>query len=259
MKKTKRGLSLSDWLILGMAGLIDFLQDIRDPLGIINNYYQTYFGYVPSRFRKSSFSNALWRALKNERIKRFIKKGKVFYYLSPKSKKEIRKKYLLLTAKKRQWDRKWRLVIFDIEEANKKRREYFRKSLKEIGFGMLQKSVWISPHNFFDQVKNLIINFNLEKEVILIETDNLYTDDYINLAKKIWPIEKLNNKYQNILKKINKIDLLKNKSDRIKKLSEIKKEIIDIYFKDPHLPKELLPKNWYGYQLFKKVKKLKIF
>ena len=259
MKKVRRRFSLTDWLILGLAGALDFFQEIRDPFGIISNYYQTYFGTVPQRYRKENLSHSLWRALKRGKIKRFIKKGKVFYYLTSEGKKQIGKKYLLLIAKKKQWDRRWRLVIFDIVEKNRKGREFLRKNLKMMGFAMLQKSVWISPYNFFNYVKNLIKNYQLEKDVILIETDNLYVSDYIDLARKIWPIDELNNKYQKILQKINKIHHLKNRSDRNQKLNEIKKEIIDIYLRDPHLPKALLPPDWYGYKLLKKVKELKIF
>lgn len=259
MKKIRRRLQLGDWLILGLAGVIDFLEEIRDPLGIISNYYQTYFGTVPRRFRKSNLSHSLWRALKKGKVRRFIKKGRVIYSLSQKSKLEIERKYLLLLAKKRRWDRKWRFVIFDVEEKNRKGREFLRKRLKMMGFGMLQKSVWISPYDFLDRVKDLLKSSRLEKEVILIETNNLFVSDYIALAKKIWSIDELNNKYQELLQKINQIDYLKNKDDRRQKINEIKRKIVDIYLEDPHLPKVLLPRNWYGYQLLRRVKELNIF
>ncbi|MBI2607733.1 MAG: hypothetical protein HYW51_02825 [Candidatus Doudnabacteria bacterium] len=50
------------------------------------------------------------------------------------------------------WDRKWRVVIFDIPEKYKMGRECLRNKLKELGFYKLQKSVWIYPYSCEDEV-----------------------------------------------------------------------------------------------------------
>ena len=45
------------------------------------------------------------------------------------------------------WDRKWRIVIFDIPEKQLKRaRNALREKLQKLGFYQLQKSVWALPH-----------------------------------------------------------------------------------------------------------------
>ena len=46
----------------------------------------------------------------------------------------------------RPWDGIWRLVVFDIPEAEEARRARLRRRLHEFRFGWLQNSVWISPH-----------------------------------------------------------------------------------------------------------------
>ncbi len=56
----------------------------------------------------------------------------------------------LLKAKK--WDKKWRLVIFDIPEKNKKERLAISKKLKDIGFYPMQKSVFIYPYDCRDEI-----------------------------------------------------------------------------------------------------------
>ncbi|MFA6288713.1 MAG: hypothetical protein WC661_15120 [Opitutaceae bacterium] len=45
----------------------------------------------------------------------------------------------------RSWDGRWRLVIFDLPEAQNKQRVKLRRTLKDLRFGYLQNSVWISP------------------------------------------------------------------------------------------------------------------
>ena len=44
------------------------------------------------------------------------------------------------------WDKKWRIVIFDIPEELHKNRNQFRAKLKNLGFYMLQKSVFVIPY-----------------------------------------------------------------------------------------------------------------
>lgn len=44
------------------------------------------------------------------------------------------------------WDRKWRLVAFDISEERKKGREALRNMLYQLGFYKLQRSIFVHPY-----------------------------------------------------------------------------------------------------------------
>lgn len=50
------------------------------------------------------------------------------------------------------WDKKWRLVIFDIPDKKKKERNAFSEKLKDSGFYPLQESVFIYPHDCQDEI-----------------------------------------------------------------------------------------------------------
>ncbi len=50
-----------------------------------------------------------------------------------------------LAAWARAWDGRWRLVVFDIPTARDSDRTRLRRRLRSLGFGYLQKSVWITP------------------------------------------------------------------------------------------------------------------
>ncbi len=58
------------------------------------------------------------------------------------------------------------LVMFDIPEAQKAEREWFRFQLKKAGFVMLQKSVWVGPSPlpkaFMDYVKKIKLDKNIK-------------------------------------------------------------------------------------------------
>ncbi len=43
------------------------------------------------------------------------------------------------------WDGKWRIVIFDVPESQRPVRDYIRSVLKRIGFYEFQRSMWIHP------------------------------------------------------------------------------------------------------------------
>ncbi len=49
-------------------------------------------------------------------------------------------------VKPKTWDKKWRVLIFDIPVRFRKAREALRWKIKELGFWQLQKSVWVYPY-----------------------------------------------------------------------------------------------------------------
>lgn len=61
----------------------------------------------------------------------------------------------------KKWDGKWRILIFDIDEKNKIKREALRGKIKELGLFQLQKSVWIFPYYFQKEIETLRNFFGL--------------------------------------------------------------------------------------------------
>jgi len=82
---------------------------------------------------------------------RFTKKGIQEYF-----------KHKVNKYKTRKWDKKWRLVIFDILENKRQVRDLLRRKLKQFGFKELQKSVWIFPYDVKKEVKELLDVCNLD-------------------------------------------------------------------------------------------------
>lgn len=73
------------------------------------------------------------------------------------------------------WDHKWRIVIFDIPEDFKKIREAMRGHLKRLGFHQLQKSVFVFPYECHDEIEFLIEFYNIRsyaKQIIAEKLDN---------------------------------------------------------------------------------------
>lgn len=92
----------------------------------------------------------------------------------------------LKIKKPKKWDKKWRIVIFDISQLKKFYREAFRGKLKELGFYPLQKSVWIFPFECRDEIELLREFFGLsQKEMRLIVAQDIGPADWLKKRFKI--------------------------------------------------------------------------
>ena len=76
------------------------------------------------------------------------------------------------------WDKKWRMVIFDVPNWKNKNRLAFTDNLKHIGFRMMQKSVWAYPYTCYDEIMILRKFYDIEKYVIYLDV-GMVEDDYV--------------------------------------------------------------------------------
>lgn len=83
--------------------------------------------------------------------------GKEIVKISKEGESHLKKLELnnLKIKKIKNWDGKWRVVIFDVPEDYKKARHYFFSRLKEIGLKLLQESVFVCPYPCFTEVNAL--------------------------------------------------------------------------------------------------------
>lgn len=87
----------------------------------------------------------------------------------------------LAIATPKQWDGVWRLIIFDIPEKLKIKREAFRGKLKELGFYLLQKSIWVYPYPCEREVMLLREFFNLQpRHIRVLEVQKLEEDGFLH-------------------------------------------------------------------------------
>lgn len=265
MKKLLRS---RDILLLGVANVIDIFEEIQNPLGLVSNAYKNFYGWVPERYKKHDFNHLVWRSLKTGYIEKVIKNDLPYYRLTSEGQKKIQRDFPLMTMQKRVWDKKWRMVLFDIEETNKRIRERLRNKLRELGFGMLQKSVFISPYNVAQDFVEFVESLDLSEFIYVIQSSDILSGNVKSLAGKVWKLDKLNDEYKEIIKKIEenalitisdrhkKINTKINVQEKIKMIREVRQKYLELIMKDPLLPKELLPGNWTGEKVRDLIKKL---
>ena len=82
-------------------------------------------------------------------------------------------------AKKRKWDRRWRVVIFDVPEKRKSVRAGLRRFMSEYGFVRLQDSVWIYPYDCEDLIALAKANFRVGADVLYMIVERLERDKHL--------------------------------------------------------------------------------
>ena len=76
----------------------------------------------------------------------------------------------------RRWDGRWRLVCFDVPDAERTIRRVLRRKLCEFGFLQVQKSVYLYPYECDDIVSVLQDYFRLRPYLFYATTDRVLDD-----------------------------------------------------------------------------------
>ncbi|MBI2021178.1 hypothetical protein HYS99_01545 [Candidatus Giovannonibacteria bacterium] len=79
------------------------------------------------------------------------------------------------------WDKKWRMVTYDIPEKKKRARDAVRWELKKIGFLEVQKSVWVYPYDCKDAVDFISEVFETRNFIRYAEINNIAPDADLKL------------------------------------------------------------------------------
>ncbi len=116
------------------------------------------------------------------------KNGEYYYKLTNKGRDKFEKIIVeeLSIKTPKFWDRKWRLVMFDIPADHKASRQQLLSSLRKMNFYMLQQSAWVHPFDCEKQVGILIQYLKIEKyaSFIVVEKGN-FTDHTEKHYKKL--------------------------------------------------------------------------
>lgn len=77
---------------------------------------------------------------------------------------------------KKEWDGKWRIIIFDVPEKERGKRDSFRAFLNRLKFFQLQESVYLTPYPCETEIAYLREYYGLGKKVQVLVTTGLEDD-----------------------------------------------------------------------------------
>lgn len=172
VRKTSRGdIARAILLIVKTSGLLatallapNVLTSLSK-LGIIHDPRKS--NCVINRSRNTLLRNGCLKRNTNGYLE-LTEKGsqKLIYYLCENYKLNIPKI----------WDKKWRVIIFDIAEGKRHLRERLRRSLVSVGFVRLQGSVWVFPYDCSDFVSLLKADMKIGRDVLYMVVDTIEAD-----------------------------------------------------------------------------------
>ncbi|MBI5470465.1 CRISPR-associated endonuclease Cas2 [Candidatus Kaiserbacteria bacterium] len=76
----------------------------------------------------------------------------------------------------RRWDRRWRIIIFDIPEKKKNVRDRVRALVQRLGFFRLQHSVWVYPYDCEEIITLLKSDLKLGSQLLYMIVDAIEYD-----------------------------------------------------------------------------------
>ena len=179
-KENLQKILLNSVAVAGMLGVAVLAPNALQVLGQLGLVERGQYG------RNSNLSRSMKRLLKNQSLKfQDASSGKKYLTITEKGRRQLN----ILEArdfnlqKPRRWDRKWRVIIFDIGEKQRRIRDQLRITLNKIGFVKLQKSVWVYPYDCEDFMMLLKANFELGRNLLYLVVDEIENDKWL---KKIF-------------------------------------------------------------------------
>lgn len=131
------------------------------------------------RFNPSYLRYTLKRLEKQKVIEIIEENNKQVVKLSKKGQRKILRYALeeLKIKKPKVWDRKWRIVIYDIPSLKKYLQILIRETLKRLGFVKLQESVYLLPYPCEDEIEFLREYYGLGENIKILTAAKLEDDE----------------------------------------------------------------------------------
>lgn len=154
-----------------------FLEDMLDLMfSTPPEIYRRFSGYPSHIYTRAD----IYRGLYNLKKYGYLKTVKNQYQLTRKGKMEILK--YRIQNKRRKWDGKWRLVIFDVPEEKRGRRNTLRNRLRYLGFKELQKSVWVYPYEAEKELRELLKIYHYQRYARFLTVEKMSYDKDLKKA-----------------------------------------------------------------------------
>lgn len=152
----------------------ELIEALKQPVTMDKFYHYCYgdLSNYKDKKKKQKIYSTFYSLKKNNYLIKKGKGNKSFYILTPKALIKILKIKNKI-RKRKKWDGKYRIVIFDIPEKFKKIRDLFRRSLYQLNFKELQESILISEDNLFDEVERLANYLGIREYIKLILADEI--------------------------------------------------------------------------------------
>jgi phenylacetic acid degradation operon negative regulatory protein len=150
------------------------------------------------------------------------------------------------------WDGQWHMVIYQVPETERALREQLRRRLAWLGFGPLSPSVWLSPHDRGQQVKEDFAEYPAVR-LDTFRSRSTGNGADRDIAARAWDLAALDRDYHDLLGRYAprlagyRAGTLDDQATLVERMRLVY-DYRHFPFRDPDLPSELLPDGWPGRQ-----------
>ena len=159
------------------------------------------------------------------------------------------------TSWERTWDGAWRLVTFDIPEVRRKDRARLWRALRDRKLGLLQRSVWIWPHDLKPILAEIIKAEGIPECFCGFGARELFLCTNAEVVETAWDFEEIS--HRQVAYQLNSAATIGslNRSTNLSTLAGVARAERHAYryafSLDPSLPQPLWPKGYRGAAVLK--------
>ncbi len=169
MRRNSQPYRLLKYLAIGTGVLtLSLIAPVSGAI-LVKSFIRHYFR--KKRFDRYRFLNDLKNLQKRELISYREENNGIVKITITKNGREKMLKYQIdemKIKKPAQWDKQWRLIMFDIPHYKKKARDAFREKLRSLEFYPIQKSVFITPYPCENEIDFIASIFDIRKEILIL-------------------------------------------------------------------------------------------
>lgn len=232
------------------------ISDVFFPPVIIDDKLQTIFDFSFNQKTKTTLTQLAKEGMIEKQGESEVASDTVTCKLTEKGFNELCMEFPSFRFLKYTWDKKWRVISYEIPESKREIRDRLRREMQGWGLGPWHRSFWLTPHPIIPELNKLVSGRVEEQYIQAFESDHVFGDKNV-LIEKVWGKTQLDKKYREMFKKWHEI--LSHDGDKGEKLTKVVNEYIPLLREDPGLPEELIGKTWIGFEalnIFKEIKSI---
>lgn len=251
MKKLKKR------ILFTLASTVDFLNKTE---GYVYHNYQFLYDRIKD-YQESSIREATLKLVETQDVDKITRNSIPLFRLTSRGRDRLLSFIPQSIGQKKVWDNIWRLAIFTEEitsSINKEKKEAInlfsqlrtlRNGLIKLGFRKLSRGIYLTPMPISAKLREFINKHNFTNFIIIIESRKLLVGDNLQLARQVWQLDDLHQKYVLFITQVKRVisDFKQQKRLTIKEkklLSQVYKSYYLLLENDPGLPRKLLAGDW---------------
>ncbi|MSR65219.1 MAG: hypothetical protein EXS18_05495 [Verrucomicrobiae bacterium] len=210
--------------------------------------HRTLYGYDADRYR--TIDPSFWRRMEKERwVARTGRGANAKFTITPTGRKRCADTNPRASWD-RVWDRKWRLVTFDVPEVRNHDRVTLWRQLRARNMGLLQQSVWVWPHGVETILEEVIQAIGIPECFAGFECTRIFLCTDEEIVRVSWDFAAIDRAHQGYLKKadgfLRAIRNAANETVLARVVREERWAYRDALSADPLLPRQLWPGTYRG-------------